>query len=95
MQYRDGKIAALGDIVSVPVPGGTADARIVMLGETYDHLDIDPQFLSWVVRERKLENDSVVVEWLGSNPLSHQDPAYAAVGNYMFTPLDEWVARVT
>ena len=94
MQYRDGTAAALGDVVSVPVPGGTADARIVMLGDTYDHLDIDPQFLSWVTRERKLENGSVVVEWLGSNPLAHQDPAYAPVGNYMFTPLDEWVARV-
>jgi len=65
-----------------------------MLGDTYDSLDIDPQFLSWVTRERKLQNGSVVVEWLGPNPLAHHDPACAPVGNYLFTPLDEWVARV-
>jgi hypothetical protein len=34
-----------------------------------------------------------VVEWIGANPLAHDDPRYAPVGNYMFSPLDEWVTR--
>ncbi len=94
MQYKDGFIVALGDIVSVPVPGGTSQARVVMLGETYDHLDIDPQFLSWVQKEKILEPTSVVIEWLNANPFEHNDPQYAPAGNYMFSPLDEYVERV-
>jgi hypothetical protein len=65
-----------------------------MLGDTYDHLDIDKQFLTWVCREKILEPASVVVEWIERNPLAHSDPAYAPVGNYMFTALDECVRRV-
>jgi hypothetical protein len=54
MQYHDGSTAMLGDIVNVSVPSGTAKVRIVMLGDTYEHLGIDRDFLSWVKRERKL-----------------------------------------
>jgi len=93
MQYYDGSLVALGDIVNVPVPGGTAKARVVMLGETYEHLEIDAQFLSWVEKERILEPTSVVIEWLEANPFEHNDPQYAPVGNYMFSPLDESVER--
>jgi len=42
----------LGDFVTVPAPGGTAKARVVMLGETYEHLDIDEKFLAWVKRDK-------------------------------------------
>lgn len=94
MKYHDGSQVSLGDIVSVPIPEGTAKARVVMLGETYDHLDIDKQFLAWVSREKVLEPGSVVVEWIDQNPLAHNDPRYAPVGNYMFTALDECVQRV-
>jgi len=45
MNYADGGIIQLGDVVSVLVPAGTAKARTVMLGDTYEHLDIDPAFL--------------------------------------------------
>jgi len=93
VKYFDGSAVALGDVVSVPVPAGTAKARVVMLGDTYQHLDIDPQFLSWVKSERKLEPSSVVVEWLGRNPFAHENPNHAPVGNYMFSPLDQWVRR--
>ncbi len=79
----------------VPVPEGTAKARVVMLGDTYEHLDIDPRFVTWVKTERELKEDSIVVEWIGQNPLAHEDPCYAPVGNYMFTPVDEWVKRDT
>lgn len=93
MKYRDGSEVRLGDIVNVPVPGGTAKARVVMLGETYEHLDIETSFINWVTKDRVLESTSIVVEWLGANPLAHDDPRYAPVGNYMFSPLDEWVTR--
>ena len=93
MRYYDGSIVALGDIVNVPVPGGIARARIVMLGETYEHLDIDAQFLSWVQKQKILEPTSVVIEWLDANPFEHNEQQYAPVGNYMFSPLDEDVER--
>jgi hypothetical protein len=91
MQYVDGVVIQLGDVVSVPVPGGMARARVVMLGDTYEHLDIDSAFLRWVKSDRVLANTSVVVEWLGANPLAHINPKYAAVGNYMFTPADQYL----
>ena len=91
MQYIDGVVIQLGDVVSVPVPGGMARARVVMLGDTYEHLDIDLAFLRWVKSDRVLANTSVVVEWLGANPLAHSNPKYAPVGNYMFTPADQYL----
>ena len=48
MRYHDGTLVTLGDIVKVPIPTGSAKARVVMVGDTYEHLDIDPSFLSWV-----------------------------------------------
>ena len=93
MRYRDGSTVRLGDVVNVPVPSGTAKAQVVMLGETYEHLDIDSNFIAWVKKDKVLEPTSIVVEWIGANPLAHDDPRYAPVGNYMFSPLDEWVTR--
>jgi hypothetical protein len=93
MKYHDGTEVRLGDVVSVPIPEGTGKARIVMLGDTYDHLPIDLQFLSWVKTDKVLKESSVVVEWLNDNPLAHDDPQYAPVGNYMFTVIDEWITK--
>ena len=93
MNYHDGSPVRLGDIVRVPIPSGSGKARVVMLGETYEHLDIDPGFVSWVKSDKVLRPDSIVVEWLGANPLAHNDPKYAPVGNFMFSALDEWVER--
>jgi hypothetical protein len=53
MKYHDGTSVLLGDIVAVPVPGGTARARVVMLGESYEHLNVDEQFISWVTAQDK------------------------------------------
>ena len=95
MKYHDGSMIALGDLVSVPVPTGAAKARVVMLGDTYEHLDIDSSFLSWVKSEKILKDTAVVIEWVGDNPFANDDPRYAAVGNYMFSPGDEWLKRHT
>ena len=94
MKYCDGSTVNLGDIVRVPIPEGTADARVVMLGETYAHLDIDPSFVQWVKDEKVLQPSSIVIEWLNENPFAHDDPQYAPVGNYMFTGLDQDVIPV-
>jgi hypothetical protein len=93
LNYHDGSTAQLGDIVRVPIPTGTARARIVMLGETYEHLDIDPGFVAWVKSDKVLRPGSIVIEWLDTNPFAHTDPQYAPVGNFMFSALDEWVER--
>ena len=94
MRYDDGSEVMLGHLVAVLVPSGTETGRVVMLGDTYAHLDIDPEFLAWVMRERNLERSSVVIEWIGESHFAHDDPQYAPVGRYMFTPVDEFVTRV-
>jgi hypothetical protein len=75
------------------VPAGTAKGRVVMLGDSQEHFDIDPRFVTWVKTEKRLNERSVVIEWIGPNPFAHNDPGVAPVGNYMFTPIDEWVTR--
>ena len=94
MRYFDGTTVTLGDLVTVPVPSGTAKGRVVMLGESDTHLDIDAKFLAWVTRDKLLDSSSIVFEWVEKNPLAHDNPRYAPVGPYMFSPLDEWVKRV-
>jgi hypothetical protein len=93
MLYHDGSPVRLGDVVDVPVATGIARARVVMLGDTYEHLQVEPGFLSWVKTDRILRSTAVVIEWLGDNPFAHNDPQYASVGNYMFTDVDEHVVR--
>lgn len=93
MQYHDGTMAKLGDVVKVGMPAGTARARIVMLGDTYEHLDIDRDFLSWVNKDRVLTSDQIVVEWIDANPLAHDDPRYSPAGNYAFISLDSCDTR--
>ncbi len=95
VRYPDGTEVTLGDVISVPIPTGTALGRIVMLGDSYEHLEIDEGFLSWVNRERLLADNSAVIEWVNDNPFKHDDPRYAPVGDYMFTPIDQWVSLVS
>ena len=94
MKYPNGSVVKLGDIVTIPLPSGSAKARVVMLGDTREHLDIEKSFLDWVESDNKLlEPSYVVVEWIDRNPLARNDPQYAPVGNYMFTELDECVTH--
>lgn len=93
MKYQNGADLALGDIVRVPVPGGYELGRVVMLGDSYDHLDIDPEFIRWVMDQQVLRKGAIVVEWVGKNPFEHGDPQYSPVGNFMFTDVDEWIVK--
>ena len=94
MLYHDGTTARLGDVIEVGMAAGTIRARIVMLGDTYEHVDIDRDFLSWVKTERKLSPNEIVVEWIDANPFAHNDPQYAPVGDYAFLSLDACDKRV-
>lgn len=89
MEYRDGTEILLGDIVEISMPNGLETARVVMLGETYEHLCLEQSFNDWVHEDRILSPESIVIEWVGHNPLEHNDPKYAPVGNYMFTGIHE------
>ena len=91
MKYCDGSYVLLGDKVTLPVPTGCSLARVVMLGDTREHLQIDPQFLAWVGSSDVLRSSTIVVEWLEPNPFAHENPEFAQVGNYMFTDVDEFV----
>lgn len=95
MKYADGTDVTLGDVIQIPMQDGLAVARIVMLGDKLAHAGVDEEFRSWVLRESLLDTDAVVVEWVGRNPLAHQDPNYAPAGDYMFTRLDDCVRQVT
>jgi hypothetical protein len=94
MKYPDGSLVKLGDIVTIPLRDSVEKARVVMLGDTREHLDIDKQFLDWVESDKTLlEPSYVVVEWIDRNPFAHNDPKYVPAGNYMFTELDECVTH--
>ncbi len=96
MNYSDGTRVMLGDLVSLPVGAGkSATARVVMLGDTYEHLPLEDAFLSFVLRDKILRPTAVAVEWIGSNPFAHDDPSLAPVGGYMTTDVDADVCRVT
>ena len=94
MNYSNGLKVLLGDIVTLPVPEGTKEARVVMLGDTLAHLGLDEQFVEWVIQDKLLDGGRVVVEWLTGNPFKHNNPAYAPVGDKMFTRVDEFVELV-
>jgi hypothetical protein len=93
--YADGRPVSLGDLIDISVGENKLKrARVVMLGDTGEHLDIDQSFLDWVKRDKVIEQSQVVVEWVGDNPLAHNDPMSAPVGNYMFTTIDCCVVRI-
>ena len=93
MTYADGSLVRLGDIVTIRLANGSAKARVVMLGDTREHLALDAHFIAWVESEKLVTPEQVVVEWVDRNPFAHNDPQYAPVGNYMFTGLDGCITR--
>ena len=93
MKYADGSIARLGDIVSIQLFDGPHEGKIVMLGDTLEHLNLDSEFVKWVVSERLIEKDFVAIQWTGKNPLEHHDPNFAPVGDILFTGLDESIRK--
>jgi len=89
MEYFDNQEIILGDIVTLDMPEGREQAKVVMLGSNYEHLEIENSFETWVKKDKVLNSDSIVIEWIGANPLAHDDPNYAPLGNYMFMGISE------
>jgi hypothetical protein len=84
MKYECGTDVMLGDEIMVQYsPNQKALARVVAIGLDLVIDEIDPAFYSWAKSEGIIDKDTVVVEWVGANPLSHNDPNYAPVGNYL------------
>ena len=89
MKYYEGSEIRLGDIVSIPTPGGDVQAQVVMLGDSGEHLVVDKDFVQWVQRDNILSSSSVFLEWVGDNPFAHYDQNLAPVGNFISTVVDE------
>ena len=74
----------VGDEVMVQYgPNRESLARVVAIGLDLVIDGIDPAFYSWAKSKAIIVEDTVVVEWVSPNPLSHSDLNYAPVGNYM------------
>ena len=74
----------LGDEIMVQYgPGQESLARIVAIGTDLVIDEIDQGFYSWAKSESIIDENTVTVEWVDANPLAHNDPNYAPVGNYM------------
>ena len=58
-------------------------ARVVAIGTDLVTAGIDSAFYSWAKEESIIDANTVVIEWIDDNPLSHNDPQYAPVGDYM------------
>jgi len=84
MKYQCGTDVMLGDeIMVLHGPNQEALARVVAIGIDLVVDDIDDSYYSWAKKEGIIHQGTVTVDWIGSNPLSHSDPNYAPVGNYM------------
>ena len=74
----------LGDeIMAQYGPDKESLARVVAIGIDLAIDGIDKSFYSWAKSEGIINKDTVVIEWIEENPLAHNDPNYAPVGNYM------------
>ncbi len=84
MKYECGTEVMLYDVITVGYgPDQESMARVVAIGADLAIDEIDQAFYSWAKREGIINEETVVIEWLGVNPLGHDDPNYAPVGNYM------------
>lgn len=76
MKYESGEMVLLGDVVRFDSgPDQYISAKVVMIGEDYSHLEIESDFLDWIVSEKVLGGSDVVVE------------RKSVPGSYMFTGL--------
>jgi hypothetical protein len=84
MKYHCGTEVMLNDEIMVSHgPQTESLAWVVAIGMDQASQGIDQDFYMWAKAKRIIDKDTVVVEWIGANPLAHDDPKYAPVGNYM------------
>ena len=63
MQYPNGERIELGDTVSIDMPDGWQEARVVMLGGTREHLNLDQELIDWF-GGKGMESTEILVQWL-------------------------------
>ena len=93
MKYPDGTPALLGDIVTIPLSDGPHEGRIVMLGDTMEHLNLHSELVKWIIDDKIMDHTTIAVQWIGQNSLAHNDPQYAPVGDIIFTELKEDIKK--
>jgi hypothetical protein len=87
MDYEDGQIVRLGDIINIGLADGMHRARVILLGETGDYDGIDEKTAKWAIESKHVDKNSIMAVWLDENPLSHNDSRYAPVANTISTDL--------
>lgn len=66
-----------------PNPEIQSLARVVAIGLHSAVESIDPTFYTWAKEGGVIDENTIVIEWIGENPLAHEDSTRAQVGNYM------------
>jgi hypothetical protein len=84
MKYNCGAEVMLGDEILVQHGSGQESlARVVAIGQDLVVDDIDDSYYTWAKKEGLIDQGTVVVDWVQTNPLSHDEPNFAPVGDYM------------
>ena len=94
MKYADGTTISLGDIVSLTLHDGVHEARVILLGDTFEHLDLELSFVKWVREDEVIDEGSIAVRMLGLKPFGHGDPRNDPMGDVIFTPVDEDIRKI-
>lgn len=93
MDYNSGDIVRLGDLVEVELPDGQHQARVVMIGETGEHVSIAKDTVAWMTASGHVGKGRILIEWVTGNPLEHGDQNFAPVSNTLSLTLAGVVLR--
>lgn len=84
MKYLCGTEVFLADeIMASYGPDQKSLARVVAIGLDLALDEIDKSFYDWAKNENIITDQTVVIEWVEKNPMSHNNLNFAPVGNYM------------
>jgi hypothetical protein len=84
MKYSCGNNVLLGDYITVQIgPEKYHEVQIIAIGMKLKTIDINDDEWEWMITENIINENSVIVQFVGENPLAHDDPNYAPVSNHM------------
>jgi hypothetical protein len=87
MKYSDGQLVMLGDIVSIGMHDGPHQAKVILLGDTGEYSELDEETVRWAIDSGHVDDSRIMAVWTAKNPLEHNDPMYAPVGDTISTDL--------
>lgn len=74
----------MGDEILVTCgPEKKSLGRVIAIGLDLVWCGIDKSFYDWAKKDKVINDDTVVIEWIEENPFAHNNPKYAPTGNYM------------